>query len=73
MPHTEIVGAELLRSTKGEHWTEVERYVFALTCVDGSALHLRLESGHENRVAQVVRHRAGLPGPWRETELADQR
>ena len=73
MPHTEVVGAEPLRSTKEEHRSEVERYVFALTCVDGSALHLRLEVGPENQVAQVVRHRAQLPGPWRETELADQR
>jgi hypothetical protein len=63
----------LLDTSKGQDGSESRRVVLALTFADGSALHLRLESGHENRVAQVVRHRAGLSGPWRETELADQR
>ncbi|WP_328293707.1 hypothetical protein OG218_13355 [Kineococcus sp. NBC_00420] len=71
--HGEIAGAELLDTSKGQDGSESRRVVLALTFADGSALHLRLESGQENQVVQVVRHRAGLPGPWRETELADQR
>ncbi|WP_380159826.1 hypothetical protein [Kineococcus sp. R86509] len=71
VPHTEVVGAELLRSAKGEHWSEVERYVFALTFADGSSLHLDLETGRGDSARQLVRRRAGLPGPWSEPRPAE--
>ncbi|MFD0483065.1 hypothetical protein ACFQ46_10700 [Kineococcus sp. GCM10028916] len=71
VPHTETVGAELLRSAKGEHWSEVERYVFALTFADGSSLHLDLETGRGDSAGQLVRRRAGLPGSWSEPRPAE--
>ena len=62
--HGEIAEAELLGTSKGQDGAQSRRVVLAPTFADGSVLHLRVEIGHENRVAQVVRHRAGLPGPW---------
>lgn len=62
VPYSEIVEAEAVSTAKDPAAGLDPRTVLALTFADGSRLNLHV--GHDVRLPQIVRYRAGLPGPW---------